>query len=197
MKTLLASVFVVSALSVVVPAQAGQQTVSIGYAQSKVQDFKDISGVNVKYRYEWDSPLSFIGSLTYMSGSNNYHDSVDTSSMSDTVSVYNSLDIKSDLKYYSLSIGPAYRINDYFSVYGLLGANLNKGSDDAVWKTDGKTFQQKRSTFKNTSFMYGVGMQINPVKYLVVDIGYEGSSVDAEERSLSVNGFNLGVGYSF
>ena len=34
-------------------AFADNHSVSIGYAQSKVQDFKDIRGVNPQYRYEF------------------------------------------------------------------------------------------------------------------------------------------------
>ncbi|WP_458864243.1 porin family protein, partial [Xenorhabdus khoisanae] len=43
-------------------------TVAVGYAQSKVQNFKNIRGVNLHYRYEMDSPVSIVGSLTYMKG---------------------------------------------------------------------------------------------------------------------------------
>jgi putative virulence related protein PagC len=36
-------------------ASADNQTVSLGYTQSKVPDLKNIRGVNTQYRYEWDS----------------------------------------------------------------------------------------------------------------------------------------------
>lgn len=39
---------------------ADNHTLSAGYAQSKVQDFKNIKGVNLQYRYEWDSPVSVV-----------------------------------------------------------------------------------------------------------------------------------------
>ncbi|EEY3549660.1 Ail/Lom family protein, partial [Escherichia coli] len=42
---------------------ADNHTLSAGYAQSKVQDFKNIKGVNLQYRYEWDSPVSVVGSF--------------------------------------------------------------------------------------------------------------------------------------
>uniref|UniRef100_UPI00289B0380 Ail/Lom family outer membrane beta-barrel protein n=1 Tax=Leclercia sp. TaxID=1898428 RepID=UPI00289B0380 len=54
-------------------ALADNQTVSVGYAQSNVEDFKNIRGVNVQYRYEWDSPVSLMGSFTYMSGDQDEH----------------------------------------------------------------------------------------------------------------------------
>ena len=45
-------------------------TVSMGYAQSKIEDGFTLKGVNVKYRYEWDSPVSVITSFTYMGATN-------------------------------------------------------------------------------------------------------------------------------
>ncbi len=54
-------------------ALADNHTVSVGYAQSNVEDFKNIRGVNVQYRYEWDSPVSLMGSFTYMSGDQDEH----------------------------------------------------------------------------------------------------------------------------
>lgn len=45
--------------------------------------------------------------------------------------------------------------------------------------------------------MYGVGFQVNPMENLAVDIGYEGSSLDAGGKNRSINGFNIGVGYRF
>ncbi|CAI2537944.1 Attachment invasion locus protein precursor [Serratia liquefaciens] len=50
---------------------------------------------------------------------------------------------------------------------------------------------------KKTSFMYGVGFQVNPMENLAVDIGYEGSKLDAGGKNRSINGFNIGIGYRF
>ncbi|KAB8306336.1 Ail/Lom family protein, partial [Erwinia endophytica] len=50
---------------------------------------------------------------------------------------------------------------------------------------------------KKTSFMYGAGVQINPTENWAVDVGYEGSSFDDNEKRRSLNGFNIGVGYRF
>ncbi|MEG9983134.1 Ail/Lom family protein, partial [Escherichia coli] len=36
---------------------ADNHSFSVGYAQSKIQNFKNIRGVNLQYRYEWDSPV--------------------------------------------------------------------------------------------------------------------------------------------
>ncbi|WP_158783345.1 Ail/Lom family outer membrane beta-barrel protein [Pantoea sp. BAV 3049] len=89
---------------------AENQTVTTGYAQSKFQDFGDIKGGNLKYRYEWDSPFSIIGSFTYMSSKfdQSYSEAKDK------------IEHHVKLTYYSLSAGPAYRFNDYISLYGLI-----------------------------------------------------------------------------
>jgi putative virulence related protein PagC len=45
--------------------------------------------------------------------------------------------------------------------------------------------------------MYGAGVQINPLPNFVIDVGYEGSKLNGNFNDLSVNGFNIGVGYRF
>ncbi|KFC05625.1 Ail/Lom family protein, partial [Trabulsiella guamensis ATCC 49490] len=104
-------------------AFADNHSVSIGYAQSKVQDFKNIRGVNLQYRYEFDSPLSALASFSYMSGDDkqNYFLSGD------------SVDNRIDAKYYSLLVGPAYRINEYVSLYALGGIAHVKATGKTRW----------------------------------------------------------------
>jgi len=45
--------------------------------------------------------------------------------------------------------------------------------------------------------MYGLGLQINPVGYLAIDIGYEGSRLSSGNGTYAINGFNIGLGYIF
>ncbi|WP_072010861.1 MULTISPECIES: Ail/Lom family outer membrane beta-barrel protein [unclassified Serratia (in: enterobacteria)] len=123
MKALWMTSALVAALGLSSLAQADQHTVSLGYAQSKVQDLHNINGVNLKYRYEWDSPVSVIGSFTYMSGKDDYS----------YLLARDIIDNKVDLKYYSLSVGPAYRFNEFVSIYGLLGFSHNKVDYSSSW----------------------------------------------------------------
>lgn len=191
MKVLLMTSALIVAPSLSSLAQADQHTVSLGYAQSKVQDLTNINGVNLKYRYEWDSPISVIGSFTYMSGNDN-----DSYLLTRDI-----IDNNVDIKYYSLSVGPAYRFNQYVSIYGLLGLNYNKVDYSSSWTNyesgSYRYMGSETGNIKKTSFMYGVGLQINPVENVVVDIGYEGSSLDGGNKSYSINGFNIGIGYRF
>lgn len=168
-------------------ALADNQTVSLGYAQSKVENFKNIRGVNAQYRYEWDSPLSVIGSFTYMSGDDDQKYYVDSDSVKNHI----------DVKYYSLMAGPAYRINEYVSLYALGGVAHTKADVDTKWVNAGDGYTQKDSlSEKSTSFAYGAGVQFNPTDELAVNVGYEGTNADID-GSHSINGWNVGVGYRF
>ncbi|MXP49498.1 Ail/Lom family protein [Pantoea sp. Eser] len=165
---------------------AGNHTVSVGYAQSKVEDFKNIRGVNVQYRYEWESPLSVIGSFSYMKGDDNYSERND---YFDEIGGYNS---KTGVKYYSLMAGPAYQINDYVSFYGLVGLAHTKVEDKTTYLTQ---YSEEYNESK-TSFAYSAGVVINPTSALSISVGYEGTEVKYN-NDVAINGFNIGVGYRF
>lgn len=114
MKNIILSTLVITTgVLVVNVAQADTNAFSVGYAQSKVQDFKNIRGVNVKYRYEDDSPVSFISSLSYLYGDSQASGSVESEGIH-----YHD---KFEVKYGSFMVGPAYRLSDNFSLYALAG----------------------------------------------------------------------------
>ncbi|CDL84183.1 Ail/Lom family outer membrane beta-barrel protein [Xenorhabdus szentirmaii] len=179
--TLVASGFLYGSL-----AHANSQTVAIGFAQSKVQDFKHINGVNLHYRYEWDYPISIISSFTYMKGSEN--------------ATQGNMRNHFDLKYYALMAGPAYRINDYVSVYGLLGFAHTKahlsGSGVSIQQGHRRVVSYKGDD-NSTDFAYGAGVEVNPMPNFSVYAGYEGSAIKNHGTRLDINGFNIGVGYRF
>lgn len=171
--TLLFSTLIACAMGV--SAAQATQTVSLGYAQAKVDNFKDPKGITAKYHYQGDSALGIIGSFTYLGAKEDYYDRD-----------FNSNDT-TKIKYYSLMAGPSYRFNEYVSVYGLAGIGRGKSS----WE-EGDAFRQSGSESKS-SFAYGAGIQITPVANWAIDIGYEGTKI-YETR---VDGFNIGVGYRF
>ncbi|WP_407905296.1 Ail/Lom family outer membrane beta-barrel protein [Escherichia coli] len=165
---------------------ADNHSFSVGYAQSNVQSFRDIRGVNLQYRYEWDSPVSIMGSFSWMKGDGDqqYHDSGD--------SVKN----KVDAKYYSLLAGPAFRINDYVSLYAVGGVAHVKANGETLWTNSDGYFERDTISKKSTSFAYGAGIMVNPVDNMSVNVGYEGTSAELGDN-YSINGFNIGVGYRF
>ena len=94
-----------SALAAVLAFTAGTSvaatsTVTGGYAQSDAQgQMNKMGGFNLKYRYEEDnSPLGVIGSFTYTE-----KDRTENGSYTNG-------------KYYGITAGPAYRLNDWASI---------------------------------------------------------------------------------
>ncbi|XTZ37132.1 outer membrane protein OmpX [Salmonella enterica] len=162
----LAALLAVSAGSAV----AATSTVSGGYAQSDAQGVANkASGFNLKYRWEDDSnPLGVIGSFTYTEKSRTASDGV-----------YNKA------QYYGITAGPAFRINDWASIYGVVGVGYGK-------------FQQTQDVVNHSDtsdygFSYGAGLQFNPIENVALDFSYEQSRI----RSVDVGTWIAGVGYRF
>ena len=162
-------------------------TLSVGFARSKVEGFKNIRGVNLQYRYELDSPLGLLTSFTWMKRDEN-------------AVKYLSRDIvtsKIDVNYYSLLAGPAYRLNDYFSIYALGGFSRTKTGGHYTWVNYGNNYTENGSVDgKSTHFAWGTGMIVNPLPNLSFTAGYEGSRAKIDDN-YSINGFNVGIGYRF
>lgn len=190
-RSLLASI-VLSVLGMSSVAHAAEQSITAGYAQAHVQDFKNINGMNLKYRYEWESPLSLMASFSFMSGSKDYS----------YLAEKDIIDNNAQVKYYSLAMGPAWRFNEFVSVYGLLGASYSKVKYNYNWKNyegdRGYVDMGNTSGSNNsTALAYNLGVQVNPIPNLVLDLAYEGSSLNDGSTDRSLNGFNVGIGYRF
>jgi outer membrane protein X len=128
------------------------------------------NGFNLKYRYEQDNnPLGVIGSFTYTE-----KDRFDNSA-------YN----KS--QYYGITAGPAYRLNDWASIYGVVGVGYGK-----FQQTENEGANRTAST-SDYGFSYGAGLQFNPIENVALDFSYEQSRI----RSVDVGTWIAGVGYRF
>lgn len=151
-------------------AFAGQSTVTAGYAQGDAQGVQNkVKGFNLKYRYEQDNnPLGVISSFT-LYGKNG-------SDGSD----YNKG------QYMGFTAYPAYRLNDWASLYGVVGFSHGKVTNNA---TNG----QNNSSNDDYGFTYGAGVQFNPMQDVALDVGYEQSRI----RSVDVGAWAVGVGYRF
>ena len=131
-------------------ASAATSTVTGGYAQSDAQGVQNkMNGFNLKYRYEEDnSPLGVIGSFTYTEKDRFENDNYNKG------------------QYYGITAGPAYRLNDWASIYGVVGVGYGK--------------VQKPEAGVSTSdygFSYGAGLQFNPIENVALDFGYEQSRI--------------------
>ena len=163
-----------SALAAVLAVSAGTavaatSTVTGGYAQSDMQGVANkANGFNLKYRYEMDDqPLGVIGSFTYTekdrsSSDNNYHKS----------------------QYYGITAGPAYRLNDWASIYGVVGVGYGKFQNNNY---------PHKSDMSDYGFSYGAGLQFNPIENVALDFSYEQSRI----RNVDVGTWIAGVGYRF
>lgn len=180
-KDIIRSVVVTCALGVSINAVADQHTVSVGYAQTKVEDFKNLKGVNVQYHYENESQLDVAVSTSYLSGKETEN--------------YNFGKSKGEVRYFSALTGPSYRFNEYVSAHILAGfANIKASYNEH----DYSGYYNYSESVTKTSFAYGAGVVINPVQDISVNVGYEGTNFKGYEgETAKLNGFNIGVGYSF
>lgn len=149
-------------------ASAVTNTVTGGYAQGDMQGVQNkAKGFNLKYRYENESPLGYIGSLTY----------IEKDATRD--GVYDKA------QYFGITAGPAYRINDWVSAYGVIGLGHGK------YQTVDNVFD--RHSTSDYGFSYGAGLQFNPIESVALDFSYEQSRI----RHVDVGTWVVGAGYSF
>lgn len=201
------SIFLLSCLfSGAVIAKAGDQTLSFGYLNVNANGTKKLTeqvdtanpdgvatvyadgysgagGVSARYRYEISDDWGFIGSFAY--SKTNYSSSL-ILNVDNTTSKF-----KHDAngEYMSLMIGPTYRLNDYLSVYGLVGFGYkNANFDLEVTKYGKRSFSRSE-----TDLAYGVGMQLNIYKDITLDAGYEQSG----SGDWKTNAWTIGIGYKF
>ncbi len=155
-------------------AFADTSTVTAGYAQGDMQGVANkANGFNLKYRFEQDSnPLGVIGSFTYIEKNS-----------------YPSADDYNKGQYYGVTAGPAYRLNDWASIYGVVGVGYGKFEG-----TNGvSTVDRQKSDTSDYGFSYGAGLQFNPMENVALDVSYEQSRI----RSVDVGTWIAGVGYRF
>lgn len=165
----------VVALGVSTSAFADTSTVTGGYAQGDMQGVANkANGFNLKYRWEQDNnPLGVIGSFTYLEDDS-------TPSSGDYRKA----------QYYGLTAGPAFRLADWVSIYGVVGVGYGK-----FQQNDNAASTANRQKFDNSDYgvSYGAGLQFNPIEHVALDVSYEQSRI----RSVDVGTWIAGVGYSF
>lgn len=162
-----------SALAAVLAVSAGTavaatSTVTGGYAQSDMQGVMNkTNGFNLKYRYEQDNnPLGVIGSFTYTEKDRTEN------------GAYNKG------QYYGITAGPAYRLNDWASIYGVGYGKFQQTENQGLNRT---------ASNSDYGFSYGAGLQFNPIQDVALDFSYEQSRI----RNVDVGTWIAGVGYRF
>lgn len=146
------------------------RSTNLGGFQDILESFNWQDGFNLKYRYDSSNKWSSVVSYT--------RTSIDSSGKRSS----------REMRYSDFMIGPGYRLNDYFSTYVLIG--LSEGEYDLKIKNSAESA-------KKYGISSGIGVQINPTKALVFDIGYEFSHLKYKEVSGDYNSFVIGAGYRF
>jgi putatice virulence related protein PagC len=165
---------ILSIASITTSVFADSHTLSLGYAQTKIEDNLKIRGVQTQYRYEFDSPLSLVGTLSYQTGDDKFEDFDEIGQI--------------DVKHLSLLAGPAYRINEFFSVYGVIGLANTKVDSSLISTTDYDKYE-----LSETALAYGAGLILNPTSQTAINVGYEATKID----DTKFTGFNISFGYKF
>lgn len=169
---------------------AAEHSLSLGYTRAKLDSVK-LHGADIKYRFEWGSPWSVIGAFSFQTKN--------TGVISD-----NSQGIKSGenkIKIGSLMAGPAWRFNEFFSLYGMAG--LNKLNLHQQWKMNQansngtQSSQQFSDSSHHLSPVISIGTQINPLNSVVIDLSYSVSRQKTGYARYNFNVLGLGVGVKF
>lgn len=128
-----------------------------------------MGGFNLKYCYEEDnSLLGVIGFFIYIEKS----------------CIVSFGDYNKN-QYYGIIVGSVYCINDWVSIYGVVGVGYGKFQiiEYLIYKYD----------ISDYGFFYGVGLQFNLMENVVLDFFYEQSCI----CSVDVGIWIVGVGYCF
>ncbi|EGG3071130.1 Ail/Lom family outer membrane beta-barrel protein [Salmonella enterica] len=163
-----------------------------GKADSEMDRYKNLNGFNIKYRYEFNDEWGIISSITYAQASfdGNYY-------LSQAADKHYSYEGHIKSRYLNIMVGPAWRFNDYVSLYGMAGVAGSR-TESSYSKSDhgyyGSTIlnTHEHRNMSTTDISYGVGIETNPFNNIVLDLAYEGSA-----GSLRSSGFNVGLGYKF
>lgn len=179
MKTRFLAVALAAALAAPAMAQAveGTGSFTLGAVQTDLELLGkgSINGLNLKYQFEpAGSRVGFLGSFTYAGG----EDSIDQP-------MGPSADI--DMSYYSLALGPSYRINRYVSAYGLFGfAGANAELESGT------------STSDHFEPVFGAGVRVFPFANVVIDAYYEkATAFGSSAKRIEADTVSLGLGVSF
>lgn len=196
----------------VVFSATGDSTVSLGYSQVKsshLKDlvngmkpdydvdsysgdkYKDLSGMFIRYKYEINESWGIISSLGYANKSfdNRIKDSFYPLSRSKS-NEYEATQI-------SLLVGPAFRINEYVSVYGMVGSAYNELKykfsvqhyENNKFR-NGYSYNEKNDDY---SIAYKLGAQFDVYSNIVIDASYDRSG----SGDWKTDGFSIGAGIKF
>lgn len=168
-----------------------KHTVSLGYV------YTDVSG-GVKSKYDsvnTGAASRILDAFNWQDGGNLKYRYEHTASWGGMVSLTNSArkvsekKARKELTYSSLMFGPTYRFNDYLSTYALAGVSKGK------YRVNNNVNSKEDSARGLSS---GIGIQVNPVSALSLEVGYEFSHVNyGSSLTGNYNSWIVSAGYRF
>lgn len=161
--------------------------VSLGYSHGKVSNGDNLRGANIKYSHsgeEW----GILTAVNFMSGSKK---NISGSYESDRF-----LSGERDTQYFSIMVGPTYKINQYLTAYGTLGLAHTSSDLNSIIVGESRTGTLSQS-ISTTSLAYALGLQAHVTEKFLIDFSYEGASSNNALNNERLNAFTVGVGYKF
>ena len=169
---------------------AAEHSLSLGYTQAKMDSVK-FHGAEIKYRFEWGSPWSVISAFSYQTEKRGFMDA----------NQREIFDGSTRIKTGSLMAGPAWRFNEFFSLYAMAGLNKVKMHQQWKLKQPGNSVtqatEQYSDTFHHLTPVVSVGTQINPLSSVVVDLSYAVSRPKIHNGHTDLSVISLGIGVKF
>ncbi|HGJ5874766.1 Ail/Lom family outer membrane beta-barrel protein [Arsenophonus apicola] len=155
--------------------------------------YHDLGGAFMRYRYEINDEWGVIGSIAYSTKDYKATARADKNDKKDRMHATG----KVTGDYVSLMVGPTYRVNEYVSLYGLIGGAYKKAS----YESNSQEFRDNKlvnsakysNSDNKTQLAYGVGMQVNFWQGATLDVGYERSG----SGEWKTDAFTVGLGYKF
>jgi len=195
----LSSVILICTVFFFTPAAHGEfiaPTLMLGYQYVNIDNYGHASGPVFMYKTN-SAPLSFVGKLTaakhYWQNQQHSCNRGDTkcqnAAWSSTYNVRNA-------EYFSALFGPAYRLTDAVSLFGLAGISHTKIEDPFEGRKDSPHLQPNKSHSSN-HMAYTIGLAFSPYRDLSIDLGYEMSHTTFNEKEHFTGSRFFTVGYKF
>ncbi|MEN3257483.1 Ail/Lom family outer membrane beta-barrel protein [Sodalis endosymbiont of Spalangia cameroni] len=193
-------------LALSAPSHAdNKSTVSLGYANThasldKLTGInmrgldKDAKGISVSYARDIDGPWGIMGNFTYTqaTGDNTIRNpEAGQKHQADTIA-----DSGGKQRFFSWMVGPTYRIDERFKLYGLAGITQSKSSSYyTIPKEESKTKRREivNASENKSGFAYGAGVQINVISDVLVDLSYRRASLGGSTAGT----WTAGLGMTF
>jgi len=182
-----------------------RHTISLGYQGGNIKDYGNVQGYNFKFQYETSAKWGVLGSIALLENTQHgeysrcefYHKICSMRKSKKIIEEYK-LEHRLDrnAEYYSVLIGPSYRINERFSVFAMAGMSHTKVDNSLRFGPDHKS-KEKNGSESSNQFAYAAGVKFDVTEKVVIAIGYEGSQAAFNKEKHPMSSGFLNVGYRF